>query len=57
MAQHTGPVIGYFSFLDETSKQEALAFIRENGWTQDDVKLVADKDYEAHLVIAKRKLW
>ena len=57
MAQHTGPVIGYFSFLDEISKQEALAFIRENGWTQDDVKLVADKDCEAHLVIAKRKLW
>lgn len=50
-----GPVVGFFGGDSEASKAEAVAWIRENKWTRDDVSLALfEGDY---LVCAKRRLW
>lgn len=49
------PVVGFFGGTTEDSKREAIDWIKERGWTSDDVSLsILDGDY---IVTAKRKLW
>jgi hypothetical protein len=52
-----GPIIGFFGEVTEQSKQDAIAYIKKNGWTMDDVRLVPSEQYKAYLVVAKRRLW
>lgn len=52
-----GYVIGAFFPLDDTSKQEAIDWVRSSGYTKDDVTIRVTKDRDGYVVIALRKLW
>ena len=50
-----GPVVGFFGGDDQASRDEAVAWVRSNGWTRDDVAITVDAGDV--IVYARRRLW
>lgn len=52
-----GPIVAFFGWCTPQSLDECKEWIRGNGWTSDDVRIMKTDEQDGYIVLAKRRLW